>query len=730
MNHKKTFFLVLFMLLAVFFLSNIQEALSQESAEQLYEAALFKKEADGDLQGAVQLFLKIITDFPDNRKIAAKAQLQIGICYEKLGLKQAQKAFQEVIDKYPEQTGEVKVAREKLSFILKVQAGLDKGDRQFRMRKLWENLDMSMNNLSTVSPGGQYIAFTDRDGGDLAVLDLDTKKRRRLTDNFSLYGDIEKLSAKKKMTLIKKMKYTSGSIWAPDGQKIAYGWSGLIGGGGCDLCIISLAKPESRVLLHIDEFFLVCPLDWTSDGKNILAAFLKRDMTGQFVLVKVADGSIQVLKQLERPFYPSSGNALFLPDEKHIVYDLSQENKSSEHDIFLYYFEEGKDMKLVEHPADDFILDLSPNGEKLFFASNRRGSLDFWIAGIEGGQLQKEPLLVHEELGEINPLGFDKSGSFYYGKNNWTSDIYTATYNKEKAQLKTSPEKATQKYEGSNLFPNWSPDGKSLAYMSSRISGGQYVRFLCILSEGTDEKKEFRLDFKSIRSIKWSPDGGSILVSGNDPSGQLGIYEIDVQTGYSKKLKTFGPDFEKIFWANWLPDKKKLYYTVQKIDESVEKLPSILYVYDIESGREQELISHCLNLSLSPNGDWLAFSKVSWETLLDNLYVMPSVGGDPRKILTLGKNEAFSTTAWAPDGKSLVFAKYKDNISNKCSLWEISLDEEKPQKLGLEMNRLKYLSLHPDGQSMAFCSSTMSVDIWVMENFLPKNKKEVRGGQR
>ena len=129
MNHKKTFSWVLFMLLAVFFLSAIQDALPQESAEQLYEAALFKKEAEGDLQGAVQLFLKIITDFPENRRIAAKAQLQIGICYEKLGLKQAQRAFQKVIDSYPEQTEAVKGANEKLSLLLRAEALIRKEER-------------------------------------------------------------------------------------------------------------------------------------------------------------------------------------------------------------------------------------------------------------------------------------------------------------------------------------------------------------------------------------------------------------------------------------------------------------------------------------------------------------------------------------------------------------------------------------------------------------------------
>jgi len=175
MNRAKIFLWFTAGIFILFSLAPLQEALSQESAEELYEAALFKKEAEGDLQGAIQLFLKITTKFSENRKVAAKAQLQIGMCYEKLGLREAQKAYQKVIDTYPEQTEEVMMAKEKLSVILKAQAGLDKGIRQFRMRKLWENLDVRMNNLSSVSPGGRYIAFTDRHKNNVAVLDLNTR---------------------------------------------------------------------------------------------------------------------------------------------------------------------------------------------------------------------------------------------------------------------------------------------------------------------------------------------------------------------------------------------------------------------------------------------------------------------------------------------------------------------------------------------------------------------------
>ena len=128
MNRKKVFFWVLTilasLLITTFATVHARPDFSQQSAEDLYQSALMKKEAEGDLKGAIRLFQDILTKFPGKRDIAAKAQLQIGICLEKLGTKEAEKAFQKVIDNYPEQSDAVREAKEKLSLLLKSEPSL------------------------------------------------------------------------------------------------------------------------------------------------------------------------------------------------------------------------------------------------------------------------------------------------------------------------------------------------------------------------------------------------------------------------------------------------------------------------------------------------------------------------------------------------------------------------------------------------------------------------------
>lgn len=145
MRQKRIFVRALGIILVAFPLLLQQEALPQQSAEQLYEAALLKKNADGDLDGAIEIFRQILARFPEERTVAAKAQLQIGMCYEKLGkekAKLAQESFQKVINDYPKQVETVKVAREKLSGLLRAQTLIQEGAREFKMRqllpKLWD----------------------------------------------------------------------------------------------------------------------------------------------------------------------------------------------------------------------------------------------------------------------------------------------------------------------------------------------------------------------------------------------------------------------------------------------------------------------------------------------------------------------------------------------------------------------------------------------------------------
>src|SRR4030042_4327150 len=102
MKTKRIGMTAVFLLAVAAFL--VSGAGQQETAKQLFEKALHLEETKGDLEKAVEVYKRIVAEFPEERVLAAQAFYHLGLCYEKLGLRDARKAFQNVIEAYPDQT--------------------------------------------------------------------------------------------------------------------------------------------------------------------------------------------------------------------------------------------------------------------------------------------------------------------------------------------------------------------------------------------------------------------------------------------------------------------------------------------------------------------------------------------------------------------------------------------------------------------------------------------------
>ena len=76
------------------------------SAEETYQAALTQEKGEGNLEEAIRLYQQVIEAHEKgegDESMAARAQLRIGVCQEKLGLAQARQTYEAVRDKYPDQ---------------------------------------------------------------------------------------------------------------------------------------------------------------------------------------------------------------------------------------------------------------------------------------------------------------------------------------------------------------------------------------------------------------------------------------------------------------------------------------------------------------------------------------------------------------------------------------------------------------------------------------------------
>jgi Tol biopolymer transport system component len=704
MNRARIFITLFLVIFIMFFIAPSQEALPQESAEQLYEAALFKKEAEGDLEGAIKIFQKIIAEYAENRKISARAQLQIGKCLEKLGLEDASRAYQRVIDNYPEQEEEVREARENLSLLIRAETVLEKRDREFKIRK-FSTPDVDI--YGSPSLDGRYLSYVDWTTGNLAVLEIATGKTRHLTDDATWEDPSE---------------FALSSITSPNSKLVAYSWWNLQ--STYDLRLVGI-DGSGRRILYGDEDYVVYPAQWSSDGKKIaIIRYSRKNKNYQIVWISVDDGSVHVLKTMENG--KIARRVCHSPDDRFIAYDSPVEEDSGNYDIYLLSGDGNSETPLVKHPANDKLLGWAPGRKEILFLSDRSGTWDAFLIQVKDGKALGSPRRIKGEIGQAEPLGFTQDGSYYFGLSTRWFNTHIAALD---LQAGKQSEPLKQPIVGSSFNPVWSPDGEYLAYVTEKTKPGGpgfFDHVLHIHSFQTGKSREVPCGLRRIRNPCWSPDGSSIVVTGTikgtrPENYQGGLYQIDIQTGETKALVkyAFGPPLRVGMWGTinceWSPDGEAVFYITR---ESILK-------HEMDSGKEKEIYRNknilmtrrfYRPLALSPDGKRLVFGIKHPEKFTQSLMIMSSSGGDTLELLKLPKSERIRAIAWTPDGEYVLFMKGE---KKGTSLWRISPQGGDTQKLWQSEKQLTGLSVHPDGRQIAFYTTRVDKEIWVMENFLP-----------
>jgi Tol biopolymer transport system component len=672
---------------------------AQQTAGELFQEALYLEEAEGDLEKAIELYQKILEQFPEEREVAVKAQLHIGLCYEKLGLKEAQEAFEKVIQNFPDQEEEVKIARQKLARLVKAKAVIEDKKIELTMQKVFTGVNRDFSG--TPSPDGRYLSTVDWETGDLAIKEIPSGQMHRLTH---------------KRHWVESQEYAFISVWSPDGKKLAYSW--MNEDRFFELRVIGLDGSEPQVLYRNKDYFYVEPSDWSPDGKFILVGLGKGQAITQIATVSVQDGAVQILKEggVSPQFY--------LPDGKTIIYSFASEAPDSRgSDIAMLPSEGGEQIILVEHPAHDIPLGWDSHGERLLFMSDRTGNMDVWALRMNGGKPQGKAYLLKKDMGRIAPLGFTDDEDLYYVQYAGMNDVYTAALDLKTDSLSTPAERAAKLFLGANKSPDFSPDGESLAYISERSYGpGRFqTPVLCIQSLESGETRELFPDLEHMRFIRWSADGKNFYSYGFDKKGHTGLYSINTQTGelyfvFECKEGEFIPELD-VF-----PDGKRIVYKMWQQRKEDEGSIMSIRIRDIQSGEEEEIYRHedafqTSRVALSSDGKWIAFDD---RVPLWTLNVIKATGGEAEELCRMKFGESITSLDWRPGSKEIFFVKgAKPN-----QLWRVNLEDKEPQKLDLSMRSLSELRFHPDGKRIAFHAGYVEAEVWVMENLFHLQRHE------
>jgi Tol biopolymer transport system component len=691
-------------------------SLTVQNGYDLFQKALAKERAEGNLEEAIALYQRVIQESKDE-SLAAKAQLRIGICYEKLGQeksKQAQEAFRKVVDNYPKQIQEVKVAREKLSGLLRAQALIEKNVEGLSLRHLLmptgRGEDFGIGEF--ISPDGRFFAYFDYNAGAVGVYELATGKKQLL---------------KSKIKEDEPWGESWQVIWSPDSKALLCNWWQAPDYHWSDLRIIRLDGTERRTVFRSEDYDEVYPMDWSSDGSQILAVFYGDFPEGKKIgLISVKTGSVRILKTSDYGW----AHMKFSPDNQYIACDYCPEEEQYNRDITLLSADGKVEIPLVTHPAHESLVGWSPDGKYVLFTSDRTGTDDLWLIPVTDGKASGNAQMIKEGLGKIDMGGITQNGSLYYITSGQMEDIYVAELDRASKKFDAPPEKMTFSQEGSNSWPQYSPDGRSIVCVQGGgIMAERAETSLCFRSLENGAERQFALKMQA-RCPRWSPDGRFIYFTAFDRPRHWSVFRVELKTGQvspwgleDAEDKPFGSIFVGIS-----PDGKNGYYVHSKEKDKFSRL----VVRDMEKGIERELFRNDMGLivaSLSPDGKWLA--AVSREEKR-SILIVPTSGGEPRELCRFILKGGHPTWLdWTPDSQSIIFSRRIDESKSGVSGWglyRVSIDGGDPEFLGISSTYISDFDFHPDGKHLAFASygpEWKEAKLWVMENFLPKEAEEI-----
>ena len=709
MNRRKT----LVTIMAISLILGSYQSFAQ-TAEDLISKGIQLEEVKGELEKAIEVYQTIVTRFSDNRPIAAKAQFHIGICYEKLGLEKARKAFQKVVEDYPDQVEMAKMAREKLITLTRAQTIARKEDQELRIQLIWSGQGTDI--LGGISPDGKYLSFPDWNTGDLAVRDLTTGKNRRLTN---------------KGSWMKSEEFALFSKWSPDGKQVFYNWYNPEG-DNFDIHSVGLEGAKPRILYKTNEFEYVQPFDWHPNGKQVLIGFYKGGDTFVIGYLSVVDGNLQILKTFKRNYAQDTPWGFVIsPDGNTIAYDDQWEQDPNNRDIFLLS-NDGTQQRLVDHPSLDYVFDWTSDGRYLLFGSERAGIRGVWIVEVNNGKAGGSPRLVKSNSGPVFPIGCTRENKFYYGYSNQLYEVYVTEIDPNSGQVVIDPKREIRHYEGHNAFPDYSPDGKYLAYISLRSSLPMGKNPICIYSLENGDIQELYSKIGKLSYPQWHPDGESISLEGTDGEGRKGIYLMEVESEKVSPIVQIEED-EEIYAHRWSVDGKTLFYTKGKPREKTSRIR----IHDMSTGQDRELPgspNDAKDIDVSPDGKLLVLLNRNVIRGKRSLRIIPAEGGEPQELYSFETEGNFVITpAWSPDGKYIFLPLPTDSADNfelmrsgqpgDWDMWRFSLEGGEGQKLDMKMARFRHMSIHPGGRHIAFSSFGRAMkypEVWVMENFLQK----------
>ncbi|HKY29186.1 MAG TPA: S9 family peptidase, partial [Pyrinomonadaceae bacterium] len=246
--------------------------------------------------------------------------------------------------------------------------------------------------------------------------------------------------------------------------------------------------------------------------------------------------------------------------------------------------------------------------------------------------------------------------------------------------------------EKSSDNPRWSPDGKMIAFTSSR-SGKNNLYILRLVGGEAEQITDVKT---SVGNFGWSPDGRQIAfimrdsqsdeeeksTKGKDDSrwvdenvkmNRLHIVNIAKDVSGKREPRKLTGDYNVDGDFEWAPDGKTIAFTRTKMPKADYWTTGDLMTVDIASGEVKTLAATNAAESspnYSPDSKWIVFLSSDdpprWAGYR-RMALIPASGGTP-KLLAETFDAQPNVIGWSADGKHLYFTEVRGTLSRIYSI--------------------------------------------------------------
>ena len=217
--------------------------------------------------------------------------------------------------------------------------------------------------------------------------------------------------------------------------------------------------------------------------------------------------------------------------------------------------------------------------------------------------------------------------------------------------------------------PRWSPDGRTLAFLSDREDTTQ----IWLIPADGGEAAKLTTGKNAIETFRWSPDGSRIAFLAADPrtpdeeksqkeNGEVRVIDVDRKptriwtvdiASKTVKAVTSGPwQFREL---EWLPDGKRVLTTGTDRPADEHRGIERLYRVSLADGKVEEILAPrgpFGRIQVSPNGSAVAFvSSPDDGPSAQDLFVMPLAGRAPKNLTGTTKDRPVLSYQWLDDSE-------------------------------------------------------------------------------